>query len=160
MIFLWILFAGALMAQTTVPQASVDRTAAPPASANPGIVPPPGAGTVESPPAKPPPAKAAETLQSAMEKQRAAIAIQRLAVKKQRDSAVPWMLGTPRSDAAAGSEGAVEDCDPIGDPTSGGEEAARFGGSLDVGDTAKRCGSGQRGRCRGLCPHRRSDVWR
>jgi soluble lytic murein transglycosylase-like protein len=116
MIFLWILFAGALMAQTTVPQASVDRTAAPPASANPGIVPPPGAGTVESPPAKPPPAKAAETLQSAMEKQRAAIAIQRLAVKKQRDSAVPWMLGTPRSDAAAGSEGAVEDCDPIGDP--------------------------------------------
>src|ERR1019366_5152810 len=61
-------------------------------------------------------AKPAETLQSAMEKQRAAIAIQRLAVQRQRDSVVPWMLAKPRSEAASGSEGAAEDCDPIGDP--------------------------------------------
>src|ERR1035438_1466518 len=96
MIFLWILFAGALMAQTTVPPAGVEKTAAAPASANPEVVPPPAAGKVESPPAKPPPPKPAETLQSAMAKQRAAIAIQRLAVKQQRDSVVPWMLGAPR----------------------------------------------------------------
>ena len=116
MILLWMLFAGVMMAQTTAPQTSVAQTAAPPASANQGAVPPPSAGKVESPPAKPPPAKPAETLQSAMEKQRAAIAIQRLAVKKQRDSVVPWMLATPRTDAASGSDAAAEDCDPIGDP--------------------------------------------
>jgi soluble lytic murein transglycosylase-like protein len=116
MISLWILLAGVMMAQTTVPQASVEKTAGPPASASQGVVPPPSAGKVESPPAKPPPAKPAETLQSAMEKQRAAIAIQRLAVKKQHDSLVPWMLGTPRSEAASESDGAAEDCDPIGDP--------------------------------------------
>jgi soluble lytic murein transglycosylase-like protein len=116
MIFLWMLFAGVMMAQTTAAQASVEKTAAPPASVIPGAVPPPSAGKVESPPAKPPPAKPAETLQSAMEKQRAAIAIQRVAVKKQRDSVVPWMLATPRAETASGSEGAAEDCDPIGDP--------------------------------------------
>src|ERR1019366_9215016 len=111
MIFLWMLFAGVMMAQTTVPQTSVAQTAGPPASANQGAVPPPSADKAEPPPAKP-----AETLQSAMEKQRAAIAIQRLAVKKQRDSVVPWMLATPRNEAALGSEGAAEDCDPMGDP--------------------------------------------
>jgi len=84
--FLWILFAGAAMAQTAAPPASVEKAAVPV------------------------PAKQAETLQSAMAKQRAAIAIQRLAVRQQRDSAVPWMLGMPRSEAA------VEDCDPIADP--------------------------------------------
>jgi soluble lytic murein transglycosylase-like protein len=116
MIFLWMLFAGVMMAQTTVPQTSVEKTAAPSASANQGAVPAPSAGKVESPPAKPPPAKPAETLQSAMEKQRAAIAIQLLAVKKQHESAVPWMLGTPRSEATPGIEGATEGCDPISDP--------------------------------------------
>jgi soluble lytic murein transglycosylase-like protein len=116
MIFLWILFAGAVMAQTTLPPPSVEKTAAPPASANRGVVPPPSAGKVESPPAKPPPAKPAETLQSAMAKQRAAIAIQRLAVQQQRDSVVPWMLATPRIEATSGIESAAEDCDPIGDP--------------------------------------------
>src|ERR1035441_172460 len=114
--FLWILFAGVVMAQTTVPPASVEKTAAAAASANPGVVPPPAAGKVESPPAKPPPPKLAETLQSAMEKQRAAIAVQRLAVKQQRDSVVTWMLGAPRIAATSGNEAAAEDCDPIGDP--------------------------------------------
>src|SRR5450631_3394604 len=116
MIFLWILFAGVVMAQTTAPQASVAQTAAPPASANQGAVAPRSADKIEPPPAKPPPAKPAETLQSAMEKQRAAIAIQRLAMQRQRDSVVPWMLATPRNEAASGIEGAAEDCDPIGDP--------------------------------------------
>jgi soluble lytic murein transglycosylase-like protein len=96
--FLWILFAGAAMAQTAAPPASVEKPAVP--------VPVPA----------PAPAKQAETLQSAMAKQRAAIAIQRLAVRQQRDSAVPWMLGAPRSEAPPGSEAAAEDCDPIGDP--------------------------------------------
>ena len=111
MIFLWILFAGTVMAQTTAPTASVEKTAAPPASANQGAVPPRSADNAESPPAKP-----AETLQSAMAKQRAAIAVQRLAVKQQRDSVVPWMLETPRVEAASGIEAPAEDCDPIGDP--------------------------------------------
>ena len=115
MIFLWILFAGVVMAQTAAPPASVEKTAAP-ASANPGVVPPPGAGKVESPPAKPPPAKPAETLQSATAKQRAAIAVQRLAAQKQSQTAVPWMLGTPRIEATPGMEAAVEDCDPMADP--------------------------------------------
>src|SRR5450755_4457489 len=114
--FLWILFASAVMAQTTAPPANVEKTATPPASATPGVVSPPSAGKVESPPAKPPPAKPAETLQSAMAKQRAAIAVQRLAVKQQRDSVVPWMLGAPRVEAASGIEAPAEDCDPIGDP--------------------------------------------
>ena len=116
MIFLWMLFAGVMMAQTTVPQASAAQTAAPPTSANQGAVPPPSADKAEPPSAKPPPPKPAETLQSAMEKQRAAIAIQRLAVKKQRDSVVAWMLATPRTETASGSEAAAEDCDPMGDP--------------------------------------------
>jgi|ERR1035438_8432664 soluble lytic murein transglycosylase-like protein len=116
MISLWIVFAGVVMAQMTAPPAGVEKTAAAPASANPGVVPPPTAGKVESPPAKPPPPKPAETLQAAMEKQRAAIAIQRLAVKQQRDSVVPWMLGAPRIAATSGNEAAAEDCVPIGDP--------------------------------------------
>src|ERR1035438_6742289 len=97
MILLWILFAGAVMAQTAAPPASAEKTAAAPAPA-------------------PAPVKPAETLQSAMAKQRAAIAVQRLAVKQQRDSVVPWMLATPRIEATSGMEAAAEDCDPIGDP--------------------------------------------
>jgi soluble lytic murein transglycosylase-like protein len=99
--FLWILFAGAVMAQT----------AAPPASASHGAVPPPGAAKAETPPLKP-----AETLQSAMAKQRAAIALQRLAVRQQHDSTVSWMLAPPRVEATPGTEAAAEDCDPIGEP--------------------------------------------
>jgi soluble lytic murein transglycosylase-like protein len=100
MTFLWILFAGAVMAQTGAPPASVEKAAAAP----------PGADKVAAP------AKPAETLQSAMAKQRAAIAIQRLAVRQQSQTAVPWMLATPRTEATSGIEGAAEDCDPIGDP--------------------------------------------
>ena len=111
--FLWILFAGALMAQTAAPPSGVEKTATRPASVDRGAVPPPRAGKVKSPPANPPPAK---TPQSAMEKQAAAVAAQRLAVKQQHDSVVPWMLATPRNDAPSGIEGAAEDCDPIGDP--------------------------------------------
>jgi soluble lytic murein transglycosylase-like protein len=111
--FLWILFAGALMAQTAAPPSGVEKTATRPALANSGAVPPPGAGKVELAPAKPPPAK---PLQPAMEKQAAAVAAQRLAVKQQHDSVVPWMLATPRADAASGGEAAAEDCDPIRDP--------------------------------------------
>ncbi len=99
MIFLWILFAGALMAQTA-PPASVEKTASPPASA-------------DKAPA-PAPAKPAETFQSAMAKQRAAIAIQRLAVQQQHDVAAPWMLAAPRIDPPPGIE--AEDCEPIADP--------------------------------------------
>src|ERR1035438_603033 len=95
MILLWILFAGAVMAQTAAPPASAEKTAAAPAPA---------------------PVKPAETLQSAMAKQRAAIAVQRLAVEQQRDSVVPWMLATPRIEATSGIEAAAEDCDPISDP--------------------------------------------
>jgi soluble lytic murein transglycosylase-like protein len=113
MIFLWILFAGAAMAQTAAPPAGVEKTATRPASVGKGAVPPPSAGKIESPPAKPPPAKA---LPSAMEKQSAAVAAQRLAVKQQHDSVVPWMLATPRTDAASGGEAAAQDCDPISDP--------------------------------------------
>src|ERR1039458_5753246 len=113
MIFLWMLFAGVMMAQTTVPQTSVTQTAAPPASANQGAVPPPSGDKAEPPPGKPPPAQPGAW---GMERQRAPIAIQRLAVKKRRDSVVPWMLATPRNEAALGSEGAAEDCDPMGDP--------------------------------------------
>ena len=102
--FLWILFAGAVMAQTAVPPASFEKAAAPaPAPAL-------------TPAAAPAPAKPADTLQSAMAKQRAAIAIQRLAARQQHDSAVPWMLATPPVDATSGMDAAAEDCDPIGDP--------------------------------------------
>ena len=100
--FLWILLAGTAVAQT-------------PAASPPGMEKPlPGAEKVA--PAgvdKPAPAKPAETLQSAMEKQRAAIATQREAVRKQRESAVPWMLGSPLG--AAGSDAADVDCDPLAD---------------------------------------------
>ena len=84
---LWILLAGAALAQTTASPVGTDKA--------------------------PPPAKPAETLQSAMEKQRAAIATQREAVRKQRESAVPWMLAAP---LAPGAEALAAECDPIGDP--------------------------------------------
>lgn len=52
------------------------------------------------------PAKPAETFQSAMEKQRAAIAIQRAAVRKQSDMAAEWQ-GT------SATEGPAMECDPM-----------------------------------------------
>jgi soluble lytic murein transglycosylase-like protein len=109
MLFLWILFAGAAMAQTAASPASVGKTAVPPVSANQAAVAPPRADK-----AAPPPAQPAETLQSAMAKQRAAIAVQRLAVRQQSQMAVPWMLATPRIEATPGI--GAEDCDPIADP--------------------------------------------
>jgi soluble lytic murein transglycosylase-like protein len=48
-----------------------------------------------------------------MEKQRAAIATQREAVRRQRESAVPWMLAAP---PAPGAETPAAECDPIADP--------------------------------------------
>lgn len=89
--FFWILLAGAAFAQTVPPPPAVQKA------------PPPAA-------AKPP-----ETLQSSMAKQRAAIAVQRLAVRQQRDSAVPWMLESPRIETAS-PEAAPDDCDPMADP--------------------------------------------
>jgi len=56
-------------------------------------------------------AKPPETFQSSMEKQRAAIAIQRQAVRKQSEMAAQWRGPTPSEiDAPAA------DCDPIADP--------------------------------------------
>ena len=87
--------AGAAIAQTAPAPPVVDKVPAPAATA----------------------AKPAETLQSAMEKQRAAIAGQRLSVRRQRDSVVPWMLESPRVEAAAAPpDAAAEDCDPMADP--------------------------------------------
>jgi soluble lytic murein transglycosylase-like protein len=98
---LWILLAGAAVAQTAAPLPGAGKI---PASV-PVVA--PAAVAVPAAPDKPP-----ETLQSAMAKQRAAIEIQRMAVKRQRDSAVSWMLGAPQSASAA----AEEDCNPIADP--------------------------------------------
>jgi soluble lytic murein transglycosylase-like protein len=83
--FLCLLFAGAALAQTTAPTPGTDKA--------------------------PPPAKPAETFQSAMEKQRAAIATQREAARKQRDLAVPWMFSAPL--ATPGIETPDAECDPI-----------------------------------------------
>jgi soluble lytic murein transglycosylase-like protein len=85
--FLWILFAGAALAQTAAPPPSADKTAAP--------------------------AKPAETFQSAMEKQRAAIAIQREAVRKQSEMAVQWHAHSQAM--PSGIEAPAADCDPIAD---------------------------------------------
>jgi soluble lytic murein transglycosylase-like protein len=109
--FLWILFAGTALAQTA--------STAPPSADKPAPAPAPtiaektaAAPTIaEKAPAA---AKPAETFQSAMAKQRAAIAIQRAAVRQQSESAVPWQLAAPGSEATPGSEAA--DCDRIADP--------------------------------------------
>jgi soluble lytic murein transglycosylase-like protein len=95
MFFLWILFAGAAMAQTAAAPPSAAKTA------------PPGADKAAAA------AKPAETFQSAMEKQRAAILTQRAAVRQQSEMAAEWRLATPRMEPAPGSETA--DCDPIAD---------------------------------------------
>ncbi len=90
--FLWILFAGAALAQTA---------ATPPSATKPAVV--PGADKIAVP------AKPAETFQSSMEKQRAAIEIQREAVRKQSEMAIQWRAATP------GIEVPASDCDPIAD---------------------------------------------
>ena len=58
----------------------------------------------------PTPAKAPETFQSSMEKQRAAIAIQREAVRKQSEMAAQWRVAPPPE-----IEPPAADCDPIAD---------------------------------------------
>ncbi|MGD0775623.1 MAG: lytic transglycosylase domain-containing protein [Candidatus Solibacter sp.] len=101
-LFLWILFAGAALAQTAALPASPDGPAA-------------AAQTADK--TAPAAAKPPETFQSAMAKQRAAvaaqraaIATQRAAVRQQMQTAVEWQLTTP------GGEGPAADCDPIADP--------------------------------------------
>ena len=69
-----------------------------------------GAALVQTPPAAPA-AKPPETFQSAMEKQRAAIAIQRQAVRKQSEMAAQW-----RGATSSEIDTPAADCDPIADP--------------------------------------------
>ena len=57
--------------------------------------PPPSLRRSRRLPKKPPPAKPPETFQSAMEKQRAAMAIQREAVRKQSQMAAQWQAALP-----------------------------------------------------------------
>jgi soluble lytic murein transglycosylase-like protein len=99
--FVWIVFSGAALAQT----------AAPP----PGTAPPPAA-------AAPPPAKPVETFQSAMEKQRASIALQRETVRKQMGMAVRLQ------EEPSGEDSPSWDCPAIADPelTPMIENAARL----------------------------------
>ena len=82
--FLWTVLSSVALAQTAAPS------------------PPPSA--VPAPP-KPP-----ETFQSAMEKQRASIALQRETVRKQMETAVRWQK------ASSEDESPDADCPPIADP--------------------------------------------
>jgi soluble lytic murein transglycosylase-like protein len=72
--FHWILFAGAAVAQTVVPPNAVDKA-------------PPAAKVADKAPAA---AQPPETFQSAMAKQRAAMAVQRESVRKQTEMAGQW----------------------------------------------------------------------
>ena len=106
--FLCILLAGAAMAQIPAPPPGGDKAAvvvdkAPAASPGPDKA-PAAAPVADKAPVV---AKPAETFQSAMAKQRAAIAAQRAAVRQQSQSAVPWQLAPP------GIEASATDCDPI-----------------------------------------------
>jgi soluble lytic murein transglycosylase-like protein len=110
--FVWILFAGAGLAQTAAPPKIAAKPAAtppknaqkgspaPPRSADKAVAPPPRAD--QAPAARP-----AQTFQSSIEKQRAAIAIQREAVRKQSEMAAQWHAATPLH------VGPAADCDPI-----------------------------------------------
>lgn len=82
--FLWILFTAAALAQTVGQPPAADKA--------------------------PPSAKPPETFQSAMEKQRAAIAIQREAVRKQAEMATQWQAALP------GIQAPLADCDAVPDP--------------------------------------------
>ena len=116
--FLWILFAGAALAQTAPTPPGPDKAAATAQTTDKTPATPPGAdktpaaapsGVGKAPAA----AKPAETFQSAMAKQRAAIAIQREAVRKQSEMAVQWQA---RSQAMSpGIEAPAADCDPVAD---------------------------------------------
>ena len=125
--FLWILFAGAALAQTAPTPPGADKAAATAQTTDKTPATPPGADktpaaaqTTDKTPATPPSAdktpaaaKPAETFQSAMAKQRAAIAIQREAVRKQSEMAVQWQA---RSQAMSpGIEAPAADCDPVAD---------------------------------------------
>jgi soluble lytic murein transglycosylase-like protein len=105
--FLWILFAGAALAQTAATPPNADKTVAPSADK---------ASVATSPNEGKPPAaaKPAETFQSSMEKQRAAMATQREAMRKQSEMAVQWQ---PRiSGTISGIEDPAADCAPVADP--------------------------------------------
>jgi soluble lytic murein transglycosylase-like protein len=91
--FLGILFSAAALAQTAAPPQRADK---------PGDKAPPAA------------VKPSETFQSAMEKQRASIAIQREAVRKQSELAVQWQAAGQAM--AQGIEGPAADCEPMGEP--------------------------------------------
>ena len=96
--FLWILFAGAALAQTAAPPPNADK---------------PVVATSPNGDKPPPPAKPAETFQSSMEKQRAAMAAQRESVRKQSEMAVEWQS---HSRAMAPEIEAPEaDCAPVAD---------------------------------------------
>ncbi|MCX6627722.1 MAG: lytic transglycosylase domain-containing protein [Candidatus Solibacter sp.] len=99
-LFLYALFAGAALAQTAAPPPAADKAA----------VVPPGADKAPAPA----PAKPAETFQSAMEKQRAAMAIQRESVRKQIEMAVQWHAQSPPMSPGIEAPGDA-DCPPIGD---------------------------------------------
>jgi soluble lytic murein transglycosylase-like protein len=104
--FLWILFAGAALAQTAATPPNADKTVAPSPSAD-------KAAVATSPNERKPPAaaKPAETFQSSMEKQRAAMATQRESVRKQGEMAVQWQ---PRiSGTTSGIEAPTPDCAPV-----------------------------------------------
>jgi soluble lytic murein transglycosylase-like protein len=88
-VFLGILFALAAIAQTPAPPPPVVDKA-------------------------PPPAKPQETFKSAMEKQRAAMAIQREAVRKQSEMAVEWRSGPPGFEPP-GFDPPEADCPPVAD---------------------------------------------
>lgn len=118
-----MLFAAGALAQTTVtppgttkPAPSTQtpgKTAAPPVAPAKSAAPP--SQTADSTPADSsapdaPAAKPVETFQSAMAKQRTAIAKQLEAVHQQREMVVPWQ--TPPSGMDSGSA----DCNPISDP--------------------------------------------
>ena len=145
--FLWILFAGAAIAQTAAaPQTAgkppaaapiVGKTApatpvadkSPPTAKDAGKTPaapprtdkpPPAPKDAGKPPAPPqladksPPApKAPDTFQSAMAKQRAAIAAQREAVRKQGEMATEWQAQSRALQPELASS--VAECDPIAD---------------------------------------------
>jgi soluble lytic murein transglycosylase-like protein len=120
--FLWILFAGAAVAQTAAPPPTtnpstsnkvaptpltVDKNPATPQIADKARASPPNAAKA------PAAAQPAETFQSAMAKQRAAIAQQREAVRKQGQMAVEWQAHS--QPMLPGKESPVSDCDPIAD---------------------------------------------
>jgi soluble lytic murein transglycosylase-like protein len=97
-LYLWILFAGVALAQTAAkpPDQSPDHEG--------------GVSDERLSSKKAPPAKPVETFQSAMEKQRAAMAIQRESVRKQSEMAAQWQGASSPAIEAPDS-----DCPPVAD---------------------------------------------